>query len=391
MPPIHEEPDAPSARPRGLSLPWLIAAGTTVIVLVGVGLAVRAAHRQNNTALAQAPKRVGTLAVKEAVYRLQHRYVGTLMAWEESKLGPQFISGYVTEVRVRPGAVVRRGEALAIIEPERAKAQNTVSLMQAQAIQASLSALANQSERIQGLRKKGIVSENEAENKLAEVLSEKARLEAAKAQMASTDVEFQDTVQRAPFDGEIAERYLDPGAFVRPGSFILSVVNRTRIRCAADAPEGDHPFLTVGRSVHLDLLADGKQMEAKISRVSPAADPSTRTIHFELDLDNKDHSLPVGTTAEMLILETEGRKVIELPSAAARVEGTRAIVFVVEGDRVRKKVLQFLGEREGQLYLSPDVPEGTMVVLDGRAQLEDGDLVLASPAQSVTAESGVRP
>jgi SOS-response transcriptional repressor LexA len=54
-------------------------------------------------------------------------------------------------------------------------------------------------------------------------------------------------------------------------------------------------------------------------------------------------------------------------------------------------VLQFLGEREGQLYLSPDVPEGTMVVLDGRAQLEDGDLVLASPAQSVTAESGVRP
>ena len=391
MLPFQEEPDAASAQPRGWPLPWLVAAGTAVVILVGVGLAIRSARGQNSTSLSEAPKQVGTLAVKESIYHAQHRYVGTLLAWEESKLGPQFISGYVTEVRVRPGALVKRGETLAILEPERAKAQNTISSMQAQAIQAKLAALSSQSERIQGLRKKGIVSENEAENRLAEVLSEKARLEAAKAQMASTAVEFQDTVQRAPFDGEIAERYLDPGAFVRPGSFILSVVNRTRLRCAADAPEGDHPFLSVGRTVHLSLLADGRQMEARISRVSPAADPSTRTIHFELDLENQDRSLPVGTTAEMLILETGGRKVIELPSAAARVEGTRATVFVVEGDRVHKKVLQFLGERDGQLYLSPEVPEGTLVVLDGRTQLQDGDRVLASPALSVAPEAGARP
>ena len=386
-----EASEIPSKSLRNLPLPWLIVGGTVLVVLAGVGLAVRAAHRQNTVSLSQAPKRVGTLPVKEALYQVQHRYVGTLLAWEESKVGPQFISGYVTDVRVRPGAVVKRGEILAIIEPERAQAQKTVSVMQAQAIQAKLSALARESERIQGLKKKGIVSENEAENKLAEVMSEKAKLEAAKAQMASTDVEFQDTVQRAPFEGEVSERYLDPGAFVRPGSFILAVVNRTRIRCAADAPEGDHPFLTVGRPVLLSLLADGRKMEARITRVSPAADPSTRTIHFELDLENKDRSLPTGTTAELLILEAGGRKVITLPSAAAQVEGKRAIVFVVDGDRVHKKVLQFLGERGGQLYLSPDVPEGTRIVLDGRAQLEDGDQVVASPALSTSPEPGARP
>jgi membrane fusion protein, multidrug efflux system len=391
MNPAPEELELPSKSFRNLPLPWLIVGGTALVMIAGTWLAVRAANRQNTVSLSQAPKRVGTVAVKEAIYRVQHRYVGTLLAWDESKLGPQFISGYLTEVRVRPGALVRKGEVLAVIEPERAKAQNTVSTMQAAAIQAKLSALAKESERIQGLQKKGIVSENEAENKLAEVMSEKARLEAAKAQMASTDVEYQDTVQRAPFDGEVSERYLDPGAFVRPGSFILSVVNRTRIRCAADAPEGDHPFLTVGRPVHLGLLADGRQMEAKITRVSPAADPSTRTIHFELDLDNQDRSLPTGTTAEMLILEAGGRKVIQLSSAAAQVEGKRATVFVVDGDRVHKKVLQFLGERDGQLYLSPDLPEGTQVVLDGRAQLEDGDRILAGPAQSTTPEPGARP
>ena len=170
-----DESVIPSKTPRGLPLPWLIVGGTAGIVLAGTLLAVRATHRQNTVALSQAPKRVGTLVVKNAIYRIQHRYVGTLLAWDESKLGPQFISGYVTDVRVRPGAVVKKGEVLAIIEPERAQAQKTASAAQAQAIQAKLSALAKESERIQGLRKKGIVSENEAENKLAEVLTAMSR------------------------------------------------------------------------------------------------------------------------------------------------------------------------------------------------------------------------
>ena len=77
------------------------------------------------------------------------------------------------------------------MEPELAKARSTASQMQAEAIEARLEALAKESDRIQGLEKKGIVSVDEAENKLAETKSEQAKLEAAKAQMTSTDVEFQ--------------------------------------------------------------------------------------------------------------------------------------------------------------------------------------------------------
>jgi membrane fusion protein, multidrug efflux system len=386
-----EEADQQPESTKNKLLPWYIAAGTAVVILVGIVLGVRAAGRQNHTALAQTRKVVGIIPVKEALYRAEHRYVGALLAWNESKLGPQFVSGYVTEVRCRPGAVVRKGEPLAIIEPEMAKNKSIASQKQAEALKAQLWALARESERIQGLEKKGIISVNDAEHKLAAVQSEQARLEAAQAQMASSNLEVQDTIQRAPFDGEIANRYLDPGAFVHPGDFILEVVDRSRVRCSTDAPEEDHPFLTVGRPVHLRLLANSQELDARISRVSPAADPSTRTLHFEVDLDNKDHSMPVGTTAEMLIQEAGGRKVIQIPSSAAKVEGSRATLFVVEGDRAHKKVLPFLGEREGQLFLSPDLPAGSQVVLDGRNQLEDGDQVTARPATGSAPETGVQP
>ena len=384
---MPEEPPAQPVPPTR-SIPLVLSLVTTAVVLAGVGLAVRAARRQNHTTLAQSAKFVGVVPARETLYRAEHRYVGAVLAWNEAKLGPQFISGYVTEVRVRPGALVRRGEALAIIEPELAKDRNLASAKQAEAIKARLGFLARESERIQGLEKKGIVSQNDSENKLAEVQSEKAKLEAAQAEMASSDVQFRDTVQRAPFDGEIGERFLDPGAFVRPGNFIVSVIDRGRVICATDAPEQDHPFLEVGRAVHLRLLATSQELDGKISRVSPAADPATRTLHFEVDLDNKDRAIPVGTSVEMLILENAGQKVIQLPSAAAKVEGTRATVFLLDGDKARKKVLKFLGEREGILFLSPDLPPGAQVVMDGREALEDGDPVVLAKA---AAGAGAKP
>jgi len=373
------EPQPLQPARRAPSIPLVLSGLTAAVILVGGALAIRAAHRQNHTTLAQSAKIVGLLEARTTLYHAEHRYVGSVLAWNEAKLGPQFLSGYVTEVRVRPGASVRKGQPLAIIEPEQAKERNLASQKQAEAIKARLGFLARESERIQGLEKKGIVSENEAENKLAEVQSESAKLEAAQAQMASSNLEFQDTIQRAPFDGEIGERFLDPGAFVRPGNYIVSVVDRSRVICASDAPEQDHPFLSVGRAVHLRLLATSRELDGTISRVSPSADPSTRTLHFEVDLDNQDRAIPVGTSVEMLILENAGRNVIHLPTAAAKVEGTRATVFVLEGDRVRKKVLNFIGEREGELYLSPDLPPGAQVVVDGREQLEDGDPVVARP------------
>ena len=387
--PLTPEPTPSQPSLRKVSIPMVITAVTAGIILVGVALAARAASRQNHVALAQSPKFVGTIPVQETVYHAEHRYVGSLLAWKEAKLGPQFLSGYVTEVRVRAGDLVRRGQPLAIIEPELAKDRNIASQKQMEALQARLEFLAKEAQRIQGLEKKGIVSENESENKLAEVKSEKAKVEAAQAQMASSDAEYQDTIQKAPFDGEIAERFLDPGAFVRPGNFIVSVVDRSRVICATDASEQDHPILEVGRGVHLRLLATSTELDAKISRVSPSADPATRTIHFEVDIDNKDRAIPVGTSVEMQITEGGGRKVIQLPAAAAKVEGVRASVFVLEGDRVHKKVLQLLGEREGQLFLSPDLPPGAQVVLDGREQLEEGDQVVLKAASPAIA--GARP
>ena len=378
------EIDAPAAA-RSSRLGLAMGAGTAAVVILGLGLLYRSEHREHPPLLAAEPKAVSTAPLEEAQFRALHRYVGTLLPWQEAKIGPQFLSAYVTEVKVRPGDVVSRGQVLAVLEPERAKAQNASTKSQVAGIEARMAALDKEAERIQGLRKKGIVSENEAEKKLAEAMAEHAQLEAAKAQLSGADLELQDSIMRAPFAGEISERSLDPGAFVKPGSSIVSVVDRNTVRVSADAPESDFDALAPGSPVKLRLLATGAQLDGRIARRSPSADPSTRTIHFELDLLNRDRSLPVGTTAELLIQAPTATPALGLPAAAANVRGEKVTVFAILDGKARKTVLSLVGEQEGRLFVSPTLPAGTPVVLEGRELLQDGDPVRARSAAAPSA------
>jgi len=378
---IAGTPPSTAPAPRGAFRVYAaVGAGTALLVLASLGLWMRSERSTRTTAIAGDPKGVTFVVAAAAEFRPEHRYVGSLQPWNEAKLGPQFNSAYVTEVRVRPGDAVRQGQVLALLQPERANAQNEATKMQAQAIEAKLAAIQHESERIVGLMKKGIVSVNDAENKLAEAKSEQARLAAARSQLASSNLDVQDSTLRAPFDGEVADRLLDPGAFVRPGMPIVTVVDRRTVRVVAEAPEADFDLLAPGTPVRLRLLSTGRELQAPVARRSPAADPSTRTIHFELDLANHDRGIPVGTTVELFIAQKQGEKAVEIPAAAAAVQGTKATVWVIQGDAAHRLAVPLLGEREGQLFLDPTLAAGSRVVLDGRTQLQEGNRVVAKPA-----------
>jgi hypothetical protein len=69
-----------------------------------------------------------------------------------------------------------------------------------------------------------------------------------------------------------------------------------------------------------------------------------------------------------------------IPSVAAKARGSKASVFVVEGNVAKKLELPLLGEREGQLFVSPELTPDTLVVTEGRAHLANGDHVLVKDA-----------
>jgi len=287
----------------------------------------RADARTNKVALSSGPKPVTAVRAKATTYRPTRTYVGTLQPWIQANVGPQLVSAYVDTVLVRPGAIVKKGEVIATLDCREASASTKAIAARARALDARQQAVEHEASRTQGLLQGGFVSPNEAEQKTAQSTSEAAQVEAERANLARSSLEVNDCIMRAPFNGEVAQRAIDPGAFVRPGNTIVTVVDRDTVRMTADAPETDFDVVAAGTNTSVHVYATKKDFAGTITRRSPAADPATRTVHFEIDLPDPARLIPVGTTGEVHI---EGRDLFALDEDQRAELRGRSVGFVFQ-------------------------------------------------------------
>lgn len=386
---VMDERHGVAATPRSRSVPFVMAALVVGLLAAGGLLVWRAGAQVNEVALAAAPKGVTVVEARPAQYRASRKYVGTIEPWIETKIGPQLTSAYVDTVLVRPGDVVARGQIIATLDCRNASAQSKAIGGQARALQAQQEALAHEAARISELEHGGFASPNEIENKRAQSSSKQAELEATQARMLRASLEVNDCVLRSPFAGEVSQRLRDPGAFVHPGDAIAVLVDRSTVRVTTDVPEMDFGVVPPKTPVRMRAFATGKELTGTIARRSPAADDATRTVHVEIDVPDPDRSLPVGTTADLVIDVGEPVVATEVPLSAASIRGDKASLFVIEGTMARKRVLPVLGEQGGSLFLDKSLVMGSHVVTEGRSQLKDGDSVRAKldgPTASKIAE-----
>jgi membrane fusion protein (multidrug efflux system) len=380
---------------RGRARVPLVIGGAVALVLASGGLLLaRASASTNSVTLDAAPKGVTVVEAARTTFRPTRRFVGTLQPWLEAKVGPQLVSAYVDTVLVRPGDAVKRGQVLATLDCRNASASSQGVAMQARALEERQRALANEAARVEGLRGQGFVSENEVEQRTANTAASLAQLAALNAQLTGKNLEVNDCVLRAPFDGEVASRSIDPGAFARPGTSVVTVIDRGTVRLSAEVSEGDFGAVAPGTPVKVRLLATGKELTAPVSRRSPAANPSTRTVHVELDLADPGRLLPVGTTGELRVEVGEPQPASELPLRAAVIRGTKASLFLVEGGVAKAATAKVLGESGASLFVEPLAPRAA-VVTEGRALLRNNDRVApkrassgAAPAEDAPAEAG---
>lgn len=349
--------------------------GATAVALAGLGILVRRATRGTPTALAAVAKPVSGVVATAGAYRPSRRYVGVTQPWLEARVGPQLVSAYVDTVLVRPGALVKKNEVLATLDCRNQSAHSQAVALAARALAAKQSALAHEAARLKGLADGGFVSANDVEKKVADSDSQEAELLAARARLLGTTLEVDDCALHAPFDGEVAARHVDPGAFAKPGTTILSLVDRSTIRVVADVPESDFSAVAPATKVRLKFLAAALSTDGVVARRSPAADPVTRTVHCEIDLADPTKRIPVGTTAELAIDVGDPLPGTKIPLTSASVRGTKVSLFVVRDGVAKAVTAPLVGEAEGALFVGAPLAAGDVVVTEGRTTLHDGDAV----------------
>ncbi len=284
---------------------------------------------------------VPVLAVQQTIVPHVLEAVGTVRAAQTSTLASQMM-GNIVEVRVHEGDRVQHGQVLALIDDsqpraglDRATAADNASRQQLAAADSDLALAESTLKRYQSLFEKKSVSPQEfdevrARQQAALARREMGRADQAQAQaaLAQARTAFEYTRIRAPFDGVVTEKKVDPGTLASPGMPILTVEDVRRYRLEASINESDVADVRIGQVVPvlIDVLGD-QQVKGKVAQIVPAADPGSRSFLIKIELP-ADRQLRSGLFGRAQFSHGQ-RQSLLVPRTAIVERGQLQGVFVV--------------------------------------------------------------
>lgn len=238
-------------------------------------------------------------------------------------------NGYVKSWSADIGDTVKEGQIIAELEtPEidHELAEARAELNQATAAQALAKTTGD---RYAHLRAGHGVSDQEVEEKLADVKLKDAAAEAANAKVERLENLTSFGKIKAPFAGTITARKIDVGQLVNSGSGLelFHITQTARLRVFVRVPQSYAPSITVNQTAALTLSEKpGVKIDARIVRTAGSIDPASRTLLTELEVDNKDGKLLSGSYAQVLLTGARTDPAITVPS--------NALLFRAEGPQV---------------------------------------------------------
>lgn len=236
---------------------------------------------------------------------------GTVLPNEEVNLMAE-ISGRLVKLDIKEGAYINKGQLIAKINDRELRAQ-----LQKVAYNQDLS------KKIEARQKKLLnveainLEEYDVTSNNIRVLE--AEKEVIEAQLEKTEI-------RAPFSGRIGLKFISEGAFLAPGTPIVTIVQSNPVKIDFTVPEKYSPSIRVGSIVKFNLDGDPSTYSAKILAVDPKVDENLRTLRVRAVANNPEGRFVPGMFVKVLADLDANRTAMMIP--------TEAIVPVLKGKKV---------------------------------------------------------
>ncbi len=302
--------------------------------------------------------------------------VGTVHAAESAQASAQMM-GTILAINVHEGDRVRRGQILVVLDDaqpraglERSQAAMHAADHEAQAADSEYALAQSTLKRFEMLYERKSVSPQEYDEVKARAQSAAARSDLAhsgqaqaKAAMSEAQTAVEYTRIRAPFDGVVTERRMDPGSLASPGMPILTIEAGGRFRLDVELDEQNFALAHMGESVPVRIDSLGSTaLAGKVVQIIPAANAASRsfTVKIELPLSAQLHSGLFGRAE----FSRDQRDALVIPATAVVARGQMQSVYVVGADGLVSLRYVTLGSaREGGTEVLSGLTAGDRVVL----------------------------
>jgi membrane fusion protein (multidrug efflux system) len=281
------------------------------------------------------------------------------------------VAGYMKVINVDKGDHVKTGQVIAIIEsPETDKAVSDArSYYWLQAIT---------DRRNQELVRQQVIPQQTADDSHSLMLQSKASYE------QQLDLQQYEIV-RAPFDGIVTARYVDPGTLIpqsttpsstTTNSPIVALATMSPLRVYAYVPQSLSPFIKNGDPANITVAEfPNRNYSGTVTRHPDALDQTTRTMLVEVDLPNQDRSLYPGMYADMKMTAHVTSAGISVPDDALVFRDNDIYLPVVRDGRLNL-IEVTLGHDNGyRVEVNGDLLPGEMIAINVGQAARDGEAV----------------
>ena len=380
------------ARKRGRW--WYIGASLVLVLLVvlyATGLVRPASEAQV----------VGVVQVYPSQLLTLLNASGYVVAQRKSALASK-VTGRLVWLGVEEGSRIRKGEVIARLESEDVEAtkkQAEANLNNARfnlnVARAELNDATLALNRNKELVGKGFIAQADYDTVFARYQKAVASVDAAEAlvkaniaalEAAKVAVEY--TLIRSPFDAVVLTKNADVGDIVTPigaaanaKSAVVTIADMGSLRVEADVSESNLEKVKVGEpcEIQLDALPEAR-FRGQVHMIVPTADRSKATVLVKVGFLDPDSRILPEMSAKVAFLSRsvnpdEQKPRTALSPKAIRRHGEKSIVFVVDENRVKEKLIK-TGAQLGDLIEVVDgVRAGEKVVLSPPRELRNGSRI----------------
>lgn len=370
-------------QPRRTSNIKNIIATLTVVSFAGAILTgcVDANSKTGATA-APAPPPVSAAIVIERPVAETQEFSGRLEAIEVVEIRPR-VSGYITAVNFKPGAAVKKGDVLFVIDtrPYQAEADRAEAAASAARARADLARLELQ--RAEKLLVDKAIAQREYEERAATYKELDASARAAQAQHQSARLNLTYTRITAPIDGRVSKAEITLGNLVDASAVLTSVVSLDRIYASFDGDE--QTYLRVGTRVQRGQPAvvkvglaneEGFPHEGKLEFVDNQLNANTGSVRMRATLINSDHALAPGLFARIQLGSGVATNTVVINERAVGTDQSRKYVIVVGTDSKAEYRPVTLGPVvDGMRVVRSGLKPGEKIVVNGLQRVRPGEPV----------------
>lgn len=298
------------------------------------------------------------------------------------------VTSYLEKTVFQEGSRVKKNDLLFVLDSRPYRAQCDRAKAGVVLAEARLKRLEVDFRRVTALRAKGVVSQEELDKIAADRAEAAATVQAARAsaEVALLNLEF--TQVRAPFDGLISRRLVDPGNLVKGDETVLAtLVSADPMYCYFDMDERTYlrcrRFLRDDKGggtklpVFLGLTAEkGFPHKGSLDLIANRFDERTGTIRLRSVFANAEGRFVPGMFARVRLPLGKPRKVLVVPELAVLSKDGGKFVYLIGDDKKVRLWRVKLGPLDGDWrVIEKGLAPGVWVAVSALGRFAEGDTV----------------